>query len=142
MGIAAILTTKPDTLPFTLVPYDPTVHGAFVRDSWAKSALQDGSRSARARLDAILSLPGSVAIVAHVRGNPDLFAGWAARTESALVFAYVKPAARGRALGRAMVRALDLDPSRPLPLLHWTPSAQQLAARGVPVFHALYPIAA
>jgi len=130
----------PDRL-FTIVPYDAATHGAFVRSTWAHGALRSGSREARARLDALLALPGSRAVLAHLRGSQDDYAGWAARTSEALIFAYVLPVLRRRGLGSRLVyTALEFPRDAEVPLLQWTPTAQRLAASGRPVYHAMYAV--
>lgn len=121
---------------FVVAPYDPQNHGAFVRSTWAQGALRDGSRLARERLDAYLREPHANAVLAHPRGNPDRFAGWAARVEDALVFAFVLPVMRGRMLASLMLGHLGFDAYTPVPLLHWTPSAQDIAAGGGRVYYA------
>lgn len=123
-------------LLFTLTPYAPSAHGAFVRSTWAWGALRNGSREARERLDELLRTPGARCLLAHASGNPDRFAGWAARTSDALIFAFVLPVVRGRGLGAYMARALGFDTARPVPVMHWTPTARELAAHGKPVFFA------
>jgi len=125
---------------FEVVDYSPEVHGAFVRSTWAYGALRDGSRAARERLDGYLAERGARCVLGHLRDQPDRFAGWAAVTDRALVFAFVLPVVRRRGLCRLMLDALDLPKHLPVPLLHWTPSAQECAAAGVPVYHAVYPI--
>jgi len=124
------------SLPFVAVGYDPAVHAAFVRDSWAR-----GAQEPRERLDELLREEGSRCVVAHLRGRPDDFLGWAARTADALVFAYTKPVVRKRGLARGLVTALGFSETpgvaeAPLPLLIWTPSAQRLAAEGWPLYYA------
>jgi len=125
---------------FEVVEYDPGTHGAFVRSTWAHGALRSGSREARARLDALLGLPGSRAVLAHLRGSQDDYAGWAARTSEALIFAYVLPVLRRRGLGTRLVREVLGFGAGEVPLLQWTPSAQRLAAHGRPVYHALFDL--
>lgn len=149
---------KPDARKvFEVVPYAPDAHGAFVRSTWANGALRDGSRAARAKLDELLALPGSRAVLAHIRRAPDKFGGWAARTPNALIFAFVVECHRGYGLANMMVRELGdfggrrivderpvekrpgetrLHLSAPLPLMHWTPSARDVAAAGKPVYYA------
>jgi hypothetical protein len=126
---------------FDVVAYSPETHGAFVRSTWAWGALRNRSGEARARLDAYLAEEGSRALLAHLRGSPDTFAGWAARTADALVFAFVLPVMRRRGLGTLMVHRLGFGDA-PVPLLHWTPNAQRVAAHSGRVFYALFPLVA
>lgn len=134
---------KPDPARlFEVLPYEPVEHGAFVRSTFALNALCNGSAASRARLDRYLELPGAWAVLARSRGDSQRFAGWAARTPDALIFAYVIDCMRGRWLASMMLYELGFDERKPIPLLHWTPSAQEVAARSGRVFYAPFPIAA
>lgn len=125
---------------FDVVEYAAEAHGAFVRSTWAHGALRDGSRSSRRVLDELLAQPGSRCVVALTRGEQRL-AGWGARKGASLIFAYVKPAVRGRGLGSLVVERLGLDNAGPIPLLVWTPSSQAIAAAGRRrVFFAQFPL--
>lgn len=119
---------------FEIAQYTPDVHGAFVRSTWAKGALCDGSRAARAKLDALLAVPGARGVLGHLRGCPGDFCGWAAATPTALIFAFVLPVHRGKGLAGMLVESLGV--SSPVPLMHWTPNARRLAAAGKPVYYA------
>lgn len=137
-GSLRVSQLQPSDRVFNLIPYAPSAHGAFVRSTWALGALRDGSRQARERLDVLLALPGSRAILAHAPSGR--FSGWAAATSDALIFAYVLPVLRGRGLGTMLVRELGFDGvDAPIPLLFWTPSAQRIAAgRSRWIYHAVY----
>lgn len=108
-----------------------------MRTSFSFGAIRDGSRSARQRLDELLALNGSRCLVAETRGE-GRFAGWGARTKDALIFAYVKPEVRRRGLAAWMLRDLGFDDGKPIPLLFWTPSAQEIAADSGRVFYAQF----
>lgn len=122
---------------FSITHYDPDKHGAWVRSIWAHGALRDGSAAARAKLDELLARHGSWAIVAHPHGMPDRYVGWAARTQDALIFAYVLPLMRRRGIATLLFAEMGYT-ERPIPLLHWTPSAQRIAASAGTVYHAMY----
>jgi len=124
---------------FELTEYDPSVHGAFVRSTWAHGALRDGTRAARQALDAKLRQDGAKCVVAHVRDAPAELVGWAAReAANRLLFAYVIVVMRRRGLARVMLGALGFDATRPVPLTVWTPSSQAIAASGRPVYFHQY----
>lgn len=119
---------------FSVVPYDPDKHGAFVRSTWANGALRDGTRIARARLDGYLLDETAKAVLAHTSRNPDQFAGWAAKVRDELIFAYVIPAVRGRYVANLLLGELGFSLMDLVPLLHWTPSAEEIAANGGRVY--------
>lgn len=128
---------------FETSDYVPATHGAFVRSTWAFGAQRDGSRDSRRHLDELLSQRDAQCLVASVRGQPDMLAGWGARARHALIFAYVKPVLRKRGLGTLIIERLGLDAAGPIPLLVWTPSSQAIAAAGASrVFFAQYPLEA
>lgn len=126
---------------FEVVEYAAEAHGAFVRSTWAHGALRDGSRAARRLLDELVAKPDARCVVATSRGEDPRLAGWGVRKGRLLVFAYVKPAVRGRGLGSLIVSALGLDNAQPIPLMVWTPSSQAIAAAGRRrVYHAQFPL--
>lgn len=122
---------------FQLAAYDPDQHGAFVRSTFSLGALRDGSRASRRRFDSLLELDGSRCLVAETRDDR-LFAGWAGRTDAALIFAYVKPAVRRRGLAAWLLRELGFTDGKPIPLMFWTPSAMEIAADNGRVFYAAF----
>lgn len=101
--------------------------------------MRDGSRDARAKFDELLGAPGGRCAFAHLRERPDSFAGWAARNDRFLIFAYVLPVLRRRGLGSLLANELGFSIEAPIPLHVWTPSAQSIAASGaIPVYHAVF----
>lgn len=86
-------------LPLDIVRFDRELHGAYVRESWAKAARLD-----RRELDWWLRRHETRSVVATVPKAPHLILGWAVGVpdEGFLVWVQVKKLWWGRGVGKAL----------------------------------------
>ena len=122
-GVREVLATR-DHLGFVLDSFRECLRGFVENPSAHSLRLERDMRGGLGRV-----------IVATPAGDPDLFIGWAAVQDGALLFAYVPLALRGKGIARQMVADLFPIPPQELQLVYWTDSAQRASERGFPITH-------
>jgi GNAT superfamily N-acetyltransferase len=134
-----------DILTAAVRDFEPEVDGNFVYSSWLNSyresaiggwksptgeamALGVYYKRARSRIDALIKR-GAELKVACDPEDTNIILGWMCAEDPVLHYVYVKEAYRRQGIALSLLAACGLSSSRIIPCSHWTPSAEEVAAK-------------
>lgn len=129
-----------------IVHFQPDKHGPWVYDSFRQS-LADQWPWAQMRsvtllndLKRTLAAPGTVALVAVLPSDPDIFLGWivAVPMRNEVVFAFTKYSLRRQGIGSILAHAAAVALSAPIGIRYWTRAAERIGRR--PGWHLYFRV--
>lgn len=129
-----------DILTAAVRDFDLERDGNFIYHSWGNS-YRDAALGAwgdipkatyykrvRARIDALIRRGAEIKLAVDP-DDPNIILGWMCAEAPVLHYVYVKEAYRGQGIAMTLLAAVGLAAQKILPCSHWTPFAEQVAAK-------------